>query len=80
MIYDGTQIPLGEKSKAGFLWQNHTEHGVGLLNATLLTASHRITEIDTGMYNSTGNVFQYFRVSEFGALSVRMTLNNFRKS
>lgn len=52
MIYDGTQIPLGEKFKAGLLWQDHAKHGVGLLNATLLTAPHRITEIDTGTYNS----------------------------
>lgn len=65
MIYDGTQIPLGEKFKASFFWQNHKKHGVSLLNATLLTTSRRIAEIDTGTYNSTGTVFQCFRVSEF---------------
>lgn len=39
MIYDGTQIPLGEKFKASLFWQNHKKHGVSLLNATLLTTS-----------------------------------------
>ena len=46
MIYDGSQIPLGEKFKAGLLWQNHTKHCMSLFNAAFLTASHGITVIN----------------------------------
>ena len=47
MIHNGSQIPLSEKFKTGFLGQNHAEHGVCLFNATFLSASYGIAEIDT---------------------------------
>ena len=47
MVHNSSQIPLSEEFKAGFLWQNHVQHGVRLFNTTFLTTSHGITEIDT---------------------------------
>ena len=47
MVYNSSQILLSEEFKAGFLWQNHAQHGVRLFNTTFLTTSHGITEIDT---------------------------------
>ena len=57
MIHNGSQIPLSEKFKAGFLGQNHAEHGVCLFNTTFLSTSHGIAEIDARTDNAISPCF-----------------------
>jgi len=45
MIYDQIQIPLSKETEILSLGENIAEHGMRLLDSTLLTAAHRITVI-----------------------------------
>ena len=57
MVYNSSQILLSEEFKAGFLWQNHAQHGVRLFNTTFLSPSHGIAEIDARTDNAISPCF-----------------------
>lgn len=43
MVHNSSQIPLSEEFKAGFLWQNHAQHGVRLFNTVADLMSKEIS-------------------------------------
>ena len=65
MVHRFPEIPLGEIGKDGFLRDDHAKHGMGFLNASFLSRTHRITIVDRAALDPAGPGLEGGRVTEF---------------
>ena len=67
MIHNKIDIPLSQKFKGCSFGQYRAEHGMRLLDGSLLSAPHGITIINAASLDAVNTGFQFFWVTKFGA-------------
>ena len=67
MIHNKIDIPLSQKFKGCSFGQYRAEHGMRLLDGSLLSAPHGITIINAASLDAVNTGFQFFRVTKFRA-------------